>query len=178
MEVRPRMSVATKPRDAEYETLIALSKLKRVAPDQKNLMDVLQAICDLAKEITEARYAALAVTDHEDRTEGFFVSGMSESELKGLKTPPQGHGPLGDLRFDGRSLRIDDVQNHPTGFGFPPRHPEMKTMLGVPIWVEGQVRGSMYVTDKHGGERFEDDDEVRLLLIARHAAVIIDKYWA
>ncbi|HEY8491814.1 MAG TPA: GAF domain-containing protein [Dehalococcoidia bacterium] len=172
------MSAAPGIRDAEYETLVALSRLPRVAPDRKNLLDVLQATCDLAREITEARYAAMAITDDHDRTEGFFVSGLSEEELKGLKTPPQGHGPLGDLRYDGRVIRIDDVKNHPTGFGFPPRHPEMQTMLGVPIWVDGQVRGSIYVTDKRGSEPFEDGDETRMLLLARHVAAVVKEHWA
>lgn len=172
------MSTAAGIRDAEYETLMALAGLPKVTADKRNLLDVLQATCDLAREITEARYAALAITDEHDRTEGFFVSGLTEEELKGLKTPPQGHGPLGDLRYDGRVIRIDDVKNHPTGFGFPPKHPEMQTMLGVPIWVDGQVRGSLYVTDKHGRDPFQDDDETRLLLLARHVATIVQQHWA
>jgi GAF domain-containing protein len=62
---------------------------------------------------------------------------------------------------------------HAQAFGFPPKHPEMKTLLGVPIWVEGTVRGALYVTDRNGGKPFRDDDQVVLQVLARHAGSII-----
>ena len=41
-------------------------------------------------------------------------------------------------------MRIDDLDAHEKAFGFPPKHPTMKTMLGVAIWAEGEVRESGY----------------------------------
>lgn len=174
----PSSAATPAPRhDGEFEALTRLAALHRrfarpVRPD-----DALQAICDLARELSRGRYAALAITDARDRTEGFYTSGLTRAELKGLKVPPTGHGPLGSLRSDGRPVRINDLEHHPYAFGFPPKHPVMQRMLGVPIWAHGEVRGSMYVTDRSDGEPFDDDDERALVALARHASYIVENFW-
>lgn len=162
--------------DPEYRTLLRLAEIAR-GPKPRRPEEALQQVVDLARELTNARYAALAVTDEHDRTEGFVTSGLTRAQLRGLKVPPQGHGPLGSLRSDGRPVRIDDLDAHEKAFGFPPRHPTMKTMLGVPIWAHGEVRGSLYVTDRDGGLPFTDDDETVLLTLARHAGMVVERDW-
>ena len=162
--------------DPEYRTLIRLAEITR-GPKPRHPEESLQKVVDLAREMTHARYAALGVSDENDRTEGFVTSGLTRAQLRGLKVPPQGHGPLGSLRSDGKPVRIDDLDAHEKAFGFPPRHPTMKTMLGVPIWANGEVRGSLYVTDRDGGDPFTDDDEIVLLTLARHAGLIVERDW-
>jgi GAF domain-containing protein len=162
--------------DAEYRALLRLAELARL-PKPRHPEEALQPLVDLAREMTNARYAALAVSDEDDRTEGFVTSGLTKAQLRGLKVPPQGHGPLGSLRSDGRPVRIDDLDLHPKSFGYPPKHPEMKSLLGVPIWADGEVRGSLYVTDRDGGQPFTDDDVTVLLTIARRASTIVERQW-
>lgn len=168
--------IAPAERDPEYRALIRLAEAMRGAKPQRP-EDSLQIVVDLAREMTSARYAALGVSDEHDRTEGFVTSGLTKAQLRGLKVPPQGHGPLGSLRSDGRPVRIDDLDAHEHTAGFPPRHPTMKTMLGVPIWAHGQVRGSLYVTDRNGSGPFTDDDEALLITLARHASNVIEHEW-
>lgn len=162
--------------DPEYRTLRRLADAVR-GPKPKRPEDSLQVVVDLAREMTNARYAALTVSDENDLTEGFVTSGLTKAQMRGLKVPPQGHGPLGTLRSDGRPVRIDDLDAHEKAFGFPPKHPTMKTMLGVAIWAEGEVRGSLYVTDRDGGNPFTDDDVIVLLTLARHAGLIVEHDW-
>lgn len=165
------------PDDPEYRALRSLAAKLRTAAKPRTPIDALQVVVDLAREITRARYAALAVSDADDRTEGFVTSGLTKAQLRGLKVPPQGHGPLGSLRADGKPVRYDDVDKAVNAFGFPPKHPTMKSLLGVPIWSHGEVRGSLYVTDRNGGEPFTDDDEAMLLVLARHASLIVENDW-
>ena len=73
--------------------------------------------------MTQATYSALAVTGAEDYVEGFVVSGFDDAALRALKVPPQGHGPLGNMRQDGLPVRLEDVSQHAQAFGFPPKHP-------------------------------------------------------
>jgi GAF domain-containing protein len=81
------------------------------------------------------------------------------------------------MRQDGLPVRIDDLEEHAKAFGFPPKHPEMKTLLGVPLWVDNKLRGALYVTDRNGGEPFLDADTIVLQVLARHAATIIAERW-
>ena len=162
--------------DPEYRTLLRLAEAVR-GPKPRHPEQALQPVVDLAREMTCAHYAALSVSDEEDRTEGFVTSGLTRAQLRGLKIPPQGHGPLGSLRSDGKPVKIDNLDDHPKSFGFPPHHPTMKSLLGVPIWADGQVRGSLYVTDRDGGRPFTDEDVVILQTLARHAGTVVEKQW-
>jgi GAF domain-containing protein len=164
-------------RDPERRALRALAARVARLPARRNPEMSLQVVADLARELTRARYAALAITDREDRTEGFVTSGLPPEALLRLRTPPQGHGPLGSLREDGRPVRFDDVQQHARAFGFPPHHPDMKALVGVAIWVHGEVRGSLYVTDRRDGRAFDADDERTLTTLAAHASQVIEREW-
>lgn len=164
-------------RDGEIEALVRLAELHARFPNPRRPDAVLQGICDLAHALSRGRYAALAITDEHDCTEGFYISGLDQKELQGLRVPPAGHGPLGSLRSDGKPVRIDDLDNHPKAFGFPPKHPVMQRMLGVPIWANGIVRGSMYVTDRADDQPFDDEDERAMVTLARHVSFIVEKYW-
>ncbi len=163
--------------DAEARALRALSEALHDLPAHRGPDTDLQAVVDLARELTRAHYAALAVTDRHDRTQGFFVSGLDPAILRALKGPPQGHGPLGSLREDGRPVRYENVEQARKAFGFPPRHPAMKKLLGIALWVGTDVRGSIYVTDREDGEQFDDEDERTLLTLGHHASTVIERRW-
>ena len=162
--------------DPEYRALRGLARTRDRAPIDRPL-DELQQVADLAKELTNARYGALAVVDNKDHIEGFVVSGLTAEEERKLKSAPQGHGPLGSMRQDGLAVRIDDLERYAKSFGFPSRHPPMRTLLGVPVWVGNSLRGALYVTDRDDSQPFRDDDEVMLRVLSRHAGAIIAQRW-
>jgi len=163
-------------RDPEYRALRRLARATaRGVPDKP--LDALEQVADIARDLTHARYAALVVVDEQDSVEGFVVSGMATEEERKLKAAPQGHGPLGTMRKDGLAVRISDLAGYEKAFGFPPKHPEMKTLMGVPIWANGSLQGALYVTDRNEDQPFRDDDELMLRVLARHAGAIIAERW-
>jgi GAF domain-containing protein len=164
-------------RDPEYRALTKLARRNRKRPPRTPI-DALQHVVDVAREMTHGRFGALAVTGDSDyNVEGFVVSGMDAKALDALKGPPQGHGPLGTMRQDGLAVHIDDVSQHARAFGFPPKHPEMKELLGVPIFSGSEVRGALYVTDRKGRGRFGAEDRQALRVLAHHAGLIIEASW-
>jgi GAF domain-containing protein len=163
-------------RDPEYRALRKLAGRNREQPP-KTPLDALQHVVNVAREMTEARYGALAVTGPTDYVEGFVVSGMDDKALSSLKGPPQGHGPLGNMRQDGLAVHFTDVSEHEKAFGFPPKHPEMKELLGLPIFACGEVRGALYVTDPKGHRPFRDEDRTVLNVLSRHAGLLIEASW-
>ncbi len=163
-------------RDPEYRALRKLAERNR-KHSPRTPTDALQHVVDVAREMTDGTYGALAVTGETDYVEGFMVSGMDDGALAALKGPPQGHGPLGSMRQDGLPIHIDDVTQHAKAFGFPPKHPEMKALLGVPIIASGRVRGALYVTDRKNGKPFTEEDRGILRVLAHHAGLIIEASW-
>ena len=142
---------------------------------ERSLQPVLQRIADLAREAVGARYAALGVADAEGRILEFHTSGITPEERAAIGPLPRGHGLLGVLIREGDPVRIPDIARDPRSSGFPPNHPPMTALLGVPIWAaDGRVLGDLYLTDRLDGREFDEDDERLAMLLARHAAVAIE----
>jgi signal transduction histidine kinase len=139
-----------------------------------DLSSVLQNITDAARELVQSKYAALGVADESGRIVQFITSGISPQQRAAIGPLPQGHGLLGVLIKHGRPLRIPDIARDPHSHGFPPNHPPMKSLLGVPILFQDRPVGDLYLTDKIDADEFSEEDQDLLMLLASHAAVAIE----
>ena len=136
---------------------------------------VLDRVLHAAKDLTDARYAALGVLN-ESRTElaRFLTVGIDDATRREIGDLPRGRGVLGELINDPAALRLACVGQHARSWGFPAGHPPMDTFLGVPILVRGEPYGNLYLTEKAGGAEFTDADEEAVALLAEFAGVAID----
>jgi signal transduction histidine kinase len=135
---------------------------------------VLERVLDTARQMSGARYAALGIlNDDHTGLENFLASGIDEETRNTIGDLPRGRGVLGVLIQYPQTLRLADVSSHASSYGFPSGHPVMKSFLGVPIVIRGQVWGNLYLTEKQGGEFTERDEEAAVLL-AGWAAIAID----
>lgn len=135
---------------------------------------VLQKVVDQARELVGARYGALSLVQHDGGIEAFLTSGISQEQRERIGPIPQGKGLLGLVLHQGERLRLDDLSRHPQSAGFPPNHPPMKTLLAVPILVQDNVVGNLYLTEKINGDSFNSSDEDTLERFATQAALAID----
>ncbi len=135
---------------------------------------VLERVLETAREMTGARYAALGILN-DQRTElaRFLTSGIEEEAHRAIGELPRGRGVLGVLIDHPQPLRLADVGQHPSSYGFPAAHPAMRSFLGVPIVIRGQAWGNLYLTEKAGGE-FSEHDEEAVVILAEWAAIAID----
>ena len=90
------------------------------------------------------------------------------------RAAPTGHGLLGLIIREGRSYRIPDIAAHPDSYGFPPNHPPMASLLGVPVTVKGRAVGNLYLTDKRGAGEFSAADQQLVEMFALHAGIAIE----
>jgi two-component system, NarL family, sensor histidine kinase DevS len=136
---------------------------------------LLQRLVETAAALTGARYAALGVIDEAGSAlERFVTSGIDRDTHALIGDLPRGRGVLGVLIREARPLRLHDLSEDPRSVGFPPGHPPMRTFLGVPVVLRGVAYGNLYLTEKAGGEDFDDDDEELVSLLATQAAVAIE----
>ncbi len=141
---------------------------------EHELETVLHAILDHARALTGARYAALGVPDASgERLERFVTSGLTAAEVVAIGAPPHGHGILGVVMREGRTLALGDLGGDARAAGFPAHHPPMHSFLGVPVRLNQSIVGHLYLTDKHGGAAFTAADAQVVELFARHAAQAI-----
>ena len=134
----------------------------------------LQTIIETATKLVDARYGALGIRGEGHHIVDFVLAGMGAVELAEIGRAPQGIGVLGVLLDDPKSIRLDEISNHPASVGFPPNHPPMHTFLGVPIRIREEIYGNLYLTEKAGGRPFSDDDEVLVEALAAAAGIAID----
>jgi signal transduction histidine kinase len=136
---------------------------------------LLQRVVELAAEMADARYAALAVIDRSGQgLESFYTTGIDAETREATGDLPRGRGILGVLIRDAKALRLHDISDDPRSAGFPANHPPMRTFLGVPIVLRGVAYGNLYLTEKAGGLDFTTEDEELTQLLAAQAAVAIE----
>jgi signal transduction histidine kinase len=153
--------------------LAALDEATRAIAGELDLDRVLQLMVDRVRELVEARYAAVGIGDARGRIERFITSGMSAEERDRIGPLPRGHGLLGTIIRDGVSLRIPEIRSHPDSYGFPPNHPPMDSLLGVPVRVAGRPIGNFYLTEKVGTGEFTAQDQELVEMFAVHAGIAI-----
>jgi len=139
------------------------------------LAEVLRRIAETATELVEAQYGALGVLDESGtRLAQFITVGIDDEGRQKIGNLPEGHGILGLLIVDPRPIRLPDLREHPDSYGFPPNHPPMRTFLGAPILVRGEVFGNLYLCDKTNGDAFSDIDEEMVTALAGAAGIAIE----
>jgi signal transduction histidine kinase len=163
--------------------LAALHAAALALTTELDLAVVLQKVVDLSRELVDAKYGALGVLDEKGMyIQQFVTSGITPEERARLGEPPQGRGLLGLLITQGTPIRIPEITSHPRSVGFPPNHPPMHSLLGVPIKSKGRVIGDLYLTDKvpdSGGDGtgytpFSQEDQELLEMFATQAAIAIE----
>src|SRR5215208_7680027 len=128
---------------------------------------ILQKLVHAARELADARYAAIGVPDGEGAFAQFITSGMSEKLIAAMGPLPRTHGLLGLMLEADEPYRTVDIHAHPRFQGWWPRaHPDMHSFLGVPIVARSGVIGAFDLTEKEGGPEFDAADEKLIVLLA------------
>jgi GAF domain len=136
---------------------------------------VLERLLDIARDLTGARYAAVGVLDERrERLADFITAGIGDRERVAIGELPSGRGVLGLLISDCAPVRVADVAAHLRSCGFPPGHPVMRTLLGVPVLVGGEAWGHLYLAEKEDGGAFDEAEEESAVVLASWAAIAVE----
>lgn len=141
-----------------------------------DLSQVLRRIVESAMALTDAQYGAVGVLDQNDRTRlaEFVHVGIDAETVKAIGPFPRGRGVLGALINEPKPLRLEDIAQHAVSYGFPENHPPMKSFLGMPILVRGEVFGNLYLTEKQSAGEFTAVDQEVIAALAAAAGIAID----
>lgn len=152
---------------------IGQSVLSIIAEGQE-VDPVLQKVVDAARELVGARFAALGMPDPEGGFEKFITSGLSDALMDAIGPLPRTHGVLGRLFTQTEPFMLEDIEMDPEFSGYPEHHPRMKSFLGIPIAHLGDVIGALFLSDKAGGQPFDNEDAAVITRLAAQAAVAIE----
>lgn len=138
------------------------------------LSELLQQLVAAACALTCARYGALGVLDPRgDRLAEFVHVGLSDEEAARIGQLPHGHGLLGAVIRSRRAIRVDDLGADPRASGLPAHHPRMRSFLGVPLRIGGDVFGNFYLCDREGDGHFTAEDQELVEQLAAQASLFV-----
>jgi signal transduction histidine kinase len=176
LELRERapMAQSSSPEDAA-RLGTALVEAGMALASALDLEHVLRVVVASARELLDAKYAALGVLNAEgDGLAEFIFSGMSPEQAARMPHKPKGRGILGLLISDARPIRLKDLSAHAVSVGFPKDHPHMRSFIGAPVSSRGRIFGNLYVTEKRSAEEFSEADLAIVRTLAAQAAVAIE----
>lgn len=154
--------------------LLALRSASLAIGSDLSLQTVLQKVVDQARHLIGTHYGAISVIDDDGRIEAFITSGVALEARRKIGDPPTGKGLLGVVLREGQRLRLDDIHQDPRSFGFPSDHPQMHSLLAVPVICRGPFRGNLYLSEKVDKTEMTQEEEETLARFATHAAIAID----
>jgi K+-sensing histidine kinase KdpD len=162
--VWPEASTSEHVRRLQSVTDAALAHLR--------LDDLLAALLERTRQILEVDTCAILLLDEEtNELVARAALGLEEEVEQGVRVPVGG-GFAGRIAAEKRPVILDDV-DHAHVLNPLLREKGIKSMLGVPLVVEGEVRGVLHVGSLHF--RAFDEAEVELLqLVADRAALAIE----
>ena len=145
------------------------------APAKHNV--VLDEIVETAANVMRAQAASLFVLD-EERNELVFQVALGEKadNIRNFRVP-LGRGIAGYVAVTGQPIAIADATQDPRfasdigqAIGYVP-----KTILCVPLYLNGRVIGVLELLDKAGGTPFSSADMELLIRFANLAALALDQ---
>ncbi|MEV0554347.1 GAF domain-containing protein [Streptomyces sp. NPDC050597] len=170
------MSVVSSPGGApDSDDVPRLLEAMRAVGSGLELRSTLERICGTAAGLADARYAAIGVAAEDGNGLAEFVyQGVDGETARLIGRLPDGHeGLLGALLRDPEPVRLAEPTEDPRSCGFPEHHPRMRGFLGVPIHVQGEIFGNLYLAEKHSGGPFDDHDLDMVRVLAGEAGIAI-----
>lgn len=140
------------------------------------LHNVLRVIVRQARLTAGAEMAALGVGDSPDRPfDPWVFDGVPPELEQRMGRHPRPVGTLGVVARGGVVVRVAQAKDHPAFAGLPPEHPEVRSLLGVPILYGSQSLGNLYLANKIDAREFSEDDERAIEMLATYAALALQQ---
>jgi PAS domain S-box-containing protein len=154
------------------QQLRAIQSITEAALAHLDLDGLLQALLDRLGEVLEVdTVAVLLLTEDGKWLVPRAAKGIEEEVEAGIRLP-LGQGFAGKIAASRQPIVLDDVE-HSEVLNPILRRKGIRSMLGVPLLVEGRVLGVLHVGSLHA-RRFTDEDMSFLQIAADRVALAID----
>lgn len=167
------------PYDDSLDGARAAVRLRRLVEANRSIVaeltvsQVLRRVVDAARDLLDARYAALGVLGADGGIETFLHSGMDAATVRLIGELPKGRGLLGALSEVQHPIRLAALAEDTRSSGVPLEHPALGPFLGVPVRTGSGVYANLWVANPESGEEFDPEDEALLRSLSSTAGVAI-----
>ena len=134
---------------------------------------VLQEVVDTARELTGARYGAIATLDDAGGLRDLVLSGLSPEQEQKVVGYDRGWELFAYLRDAREPLRTTDFVAHMESEGFSGFWPDIGAFLSTQIKVRDRHVGTIFIGEKHDDSMFTQDDEETVAMFATQVAMAV-----
>jgi signal transduction histidine kinase len=128
-------------------------------------------ILDDIRHITGAAVSVFGLFDNQGQLSSYYDRGLTDAI--GVDKPDTG-GLLGAVYRNRAVFRVDN-ETDAAGADAPPGFPPLSQLLAVPVLVQGECWGALYVINKADGHPFDDSDELNMSLFANNLAMLLER---
>ena len=170
-----RASRAESALSARVQALDALVKAANSLASAQDIDTQLQEVLEVARMITNARYAALGILDpQKGELSRCLTIGLEETQARAIGALPVEGGILSRLVQRQGALRVENLGILISGDGLP-SHLPLRSFLGISLRCHGELFGQLYLLEKIASDgtvtAFTDLDEQILLTLSAQAVV-------
>ncbi len=134
---------------------------------------VLKEIIDSARALTGARYGVLVAMDDAGGIQDYVTSGFAADEARRLVDWPDGVRFFEHLKDLPAPFLVEDPTDYVRTLGLSSHRMPAENLQGTSMRHRGVQVGCFFVGGKEGGQRFTNEDEEVLVLLASQAAAAI-----
>ena len=163
-------------RPLKVRKLERIVEISRQLSATHDLATLLQAIVDIASELTESAGASILLYDHASGELRFeALPGFQDQDLKGMSVPLDS-SIAGWIFTHTRPMVLQDATKDPRIYREIDKSTEFQTtsLLGVPLMVNQQPIGVIEAVNKRDMGHYTEDDLAVLETLAGQAAVAIE----
>jgi transcriptional regulator with GAF, ATPase, and Fis domain len=128
-------------------------------------------VCHGAREIIGSDHAILAVRDKSNGHTGYFTTSGIDT---GLSTPELDKGILGNVFVHRRVEKLSGDNIDKIEAGLPDGYPPCSSLIAVPLTSLSENYGWLCLSNKLVSEKFRDNDEILLSILAAQTGRIYE----
>ncbi|HEX8140623.1 MAG TPA: ATP-binding protein [Pyrinomonadaceae bacterium] len=172
VELLEREQAARRAAEAANSRLEAVQSISEAALLHLSISGLIDEMLTRIRGILHVDTVAILLVEEEgDELVAWAAKGLEEEVERGIRVPP-GKGFAGRIFSEQRPIHIEDI-DHADVFNPLLREKGLKSLLGVPLVVEGRATGVIHIGTLQP-RRFTEEDTRLLQLIAERIALAID----
>ncbi len=146
--------------------LAALIELGLDLPKQADSGRMLEMFCHAARDVMSAQIVGVCTLDDDRRVSEFEAWGLTPEETAAVRSQLDPCAGLLGETLNARTLgRVDASQRlQRTAIGLPPSHPDVTTLLAVPLVSASRIHGWFYAANRLGGDFPPGDEQLAVTL--------------
>ena len=149
--------------------LEGISKIFSIALQAKTEEDLGYECLSVALEVTGSQIGFVSLMGDDGLLHNIAIKDMGwEScvmhDKTGYRRSPENfvmHGLYGSIiNSSGKGFFTNDLLSHPDSIGLPNFYPQLQSFLGMPLSLDGKIKGVLAVANRDGGYRDEQQEDL------------------